>query len=488
MGALSKPQSETKPAAPAKATTAPLLIAPNSGKSSVAAAMDAPPPATPAPAPAATTSTPPTAKLPPVKSEAVTPPTKVAAIESPPAKPVSAPQPESLAKTKGGSPFYNPALRDETAAKPDAAKTAPKPEVVAEEKPKLKIPSKKPGGSPFYDPSLRDEETVVISSTTPVPEVEKAREFIPASLSGMPQTQDSGSMIDRPMTAGEKNIAQRFEVLKTLLDEGLITPEEYSRHRAANIGAMLPLTHDPGSAGLERPSANADAIVARLQALRRALEIRAISTQQHASERAMILMALLPARPDQLAPPVQPPADVIQGAAMTSRLTTLKSRNLISADEYESERKAIDQYLRTGSFKGGKAVADADGGGKGGAVAAPAKDAKDAKAGKKDAAAPAAASEGGSDTDEVTGPVLHLASFRTKEAAEKAWQEALGQNKSILANYRPVIRKIDLGGDKGKFFRLMVGGFPNLAEAESTCIRLKANNQFCRPASSAGST
>jgi hypothetical protein len=422
----------------------------------------------------------------------MTPPTTTAAAQ--PASSAQTAQPTLKLKSpadRGGSPYYNPMLREPITTeaivtKPEAAKNTEtaKSDAAADAKPKLKISSGR-GGTTYYDPSLRDEDTVVISSTSQAPPVETAREFIPAALTdGARAEPGATSMIDRPMTADEKNVAQRFEVLKTLLDEGLVTPEEYSRHRAANIGALLPFTHDPGSAGLERPSASADAIVARLQALRRALEIHAISTQQHASERAMILMALLPLHPDQLAMAIPPPADVIQGAAMTSRLQTLKTRGLISAEEYESEHKAIDQYLRTGSFKGGSAVADKDGG-KGGALSA-GKDGKDAKGGKKEGAAGSASDS--SDTAEVTGPVLHLASFRTKEAAEKAWQEALGQNKSILGQYHEIIRKINLGQGKGTFFRLMVGPFTSLADAESICIRLKANNQFCRASASASGT
>jgi hypothetical protein len=148
--------------------------------------------------------------------------------------------------------------------------------------------------------------------------------------------------------------------------------------------------------------------------------------------------------------------------------------------------------LRTGAFKGSAAVAAKDDSGAGNAAAASrgisGAAAKEPKGAKKDSVATAAAASDSSDTGEVTGPVLHLASFRTKEAAQRAWQEALALNKSILGQHHELIRKIDLGTGKGVFFRLMVGPFTSLADAETTCIRLKANNQFCRASTSASGT
>jgi hypothetical protein len=331
---------------------------------------------------------------------------------------------------------------------------------------------------------LDNDETVIISAATP-PTVVKSREFVPAAvdapaLSSAPQAAGIDAMIDRPMSAQEKNVAQRFEVLKRLLDEGLITPDEYARHRNANIGAMLPYTHEPPSVGLERPSASADAVVARLQALGRALEMRAITAQQHAEERAMILAALLPALPDERAEAMPPPADVIQGTAMISHLKVLQAHGLISSDEFEAERKAIDQYMRTGSYKPPVAVAEA----KSAATATKATGAKKDEEGDAKTASAAKekeAAESDVDSTEPTGPVLHLASFRTEEAAKRAWQEALGQNRTLLGPYHEIIRKVDLGEGKGVFYRLMAGPFASLNQAEAMCIKLKANNQFCRP-------
>jgi len=453
--------------APPVATSPPLLIAPKAlapaSQPPTAMAMAAPMPPT-AVSPAPRLSKPATAA--PASSAAVS--TTAAATPSAPSKSSKF---HLFGFMKGGTKA-SPAAPVTEAAIPPATAVPPS---------KLQLPVAPAHPDQMAtkaQPRTSDsDETVVISSATPVP-IEKSREFIPALLSVSARTSEApsatalGAVINQPMTAAEKNVAQRFEVLKRLLDEGLITPEEYTRHRNANLGALLPFTHDPGAFGLERPSADADAIVARLEALRRALEMRAISADQHASERAMILSALLPTMPDERAEGPLPPENVIEGAARVAHLQTYKNHGLITADEFDGERKAIDQYLRTGSF-GPTAAAVAS--------TNAAKSEKDSKKAAADSVkADEAAASKTSDVGEITGPVLHLASFRTKDAAERGWQEALAQNKSILGNYHEIIRKIDLGEGKGIFFRLMAGPFASIADAEGTCIKLKANSQFCR--------
>ncbi len=105
----------------------------------------------------------------------------------------------------------------------------------------------------------------------------------------------------------EANIVSRFKTIANLRDQGLITPEEFSRRRQANIGALLPLTSPPPAAGLDRPVPNADQISARLRAIGRALEMRAITIGQHSAERSMILDALMQAAPVSVANPAPPP-------------------------------------------------------------------------------------------------------------------------------------------------------------------------------------
>lgn len=309
------------------------------------------------------------------------------------------------------------------------------------------------------------QETVIISSTTTskAPVVEN-REFVPASVGpGQPVAPPRG-LGDIPMTAAEKNVVQRFETLRRLQDENLITQDEYARRRAANIGALLAYTKEPGAVGLERSVPGTDAITARLIALRRSFEMRAITATQHALERSMILNALLPEKPDDRTDRRPPPEDVIEGAAMVGRLEAIREKNLITASELEAERDAIEHVLRTGLLPS-QDMADKKSAAKTASAAKP----------KTSAAAPAEAAPA-----EITGPVLHLASFRSEESAKKAWSDALAGNKTTLGSLRPIIKRVDLGPEKGIFYRLMTGPFNSLSDAEAVCIQLKQNNQFCR--------
>lgn len=272
-----------------------------------------------------------------------------------------------------------------------------------------------------------------------------------------------------PFTQAEKNIARRFETLERLRDEGLITQEEFSRRRAANLGAILPYSQNPPGVGLDRSVPSSDAIVARLGALRRSFEMRAITGQQHALERTMILNALLPENPEQRTGRKPPPEDVLQGAAMVGHLEMLRENGVISQSELDAERKMIDSVLRTGLFppKGGEAIAKAT----------------TAKAAAKPEAPTASSAAPAGDnpmTTQITGPVLHLASFRSEASARQGWQQVLESNKATLAALKPIIRRVDLGEGRGIFYRLMTGSFASMSDAEAACVKLKQNNQFCR--------
>lgn len=316
-------------------------------------------------------------------------------------------------------------------------------------------------------PPPEEEETMIISSATAPPAVQ-GREFIPASVIPVVAPPAPPALGEMPFTQAERNAARRFDILARLRDGGLITQDEFNRRRAANLGALLPYSQDPPGVGLDRSVPSGDAIVARLGALRRSFEIRAITAQQHALERTMILNALLPESPEQRTARRAPPEDVLQGAAMVGRLETLREGGVITQAELEAERRMIDTVLRTGLFPP-----------RGGEAAKPA--AQQAKAAAKPAAPPtsAAAADNPMATP-ITGPVLHLASFRSEASARQGWQEVLTRNKAALGPFKPIIRRVDLGQGKGIFYRLMTGSFASMAEAESVCVRLKQNNQFCR--------
>lgn len=313
-----------------------------------------------------------------------------------------------------------------------------------------------------------EQETTIISSTTAPPAVQ-SREFIPASVVPAVAAPARPALGEMPFSQAEKNIARRFETLSRLRDDGLITQDEFARRRAANLGAILPYSQDPPGVGLDRAVPSSDAIAARLGALRRSFEMRAITAQQHALERTMILNALLPENPEQRTARKPPPEDVIQGAAMVGHLEALREGSVITQSELDAEKRMIDAVLRTGLFppKGGEAAA---------AKPAPA----------KTAAKPAAAEAGGPEagespmTRQITGPVLHLASFRSEASAMRGWQEVIDRNQATIGALKPIVRRVDLGEGKGIFYRLMMGSFTSMADAEATCVKLKQNNQFCR--------
>jgi hypothetical protein len=313
------------------------------------------------------------------------------------------------------------------------------------------------------------QETVIISSDNTRTVIPQTREFVPASV--LPtQSAPVRGLGDMQLIGAQRNVVERFETLRRLQEEGLITADEFGRRRNANIGALLPYTREPGAMGLERSVPSGDAIVARLVALRRSFEMRAITATQHALERTMILNALLPENPDDRTDRRPPPADVIEGAAVVGHLDMLRSKNLITSQELDAEKNAIEHVLRTGLLPSQETAAS-------GGKKAPAKTAAAAKpkaAGSDAAAAEAAVSA------EITGPVLHLASFRSEAAAKQGWQEAQSHNKAALGSLKPIIRKVDLGAERGIFYRLMTGPFNTLSDAEAVCIQLKQNNQFCR--------
>lgn len=316
--------------------------------------------------------------------------------------------------------------------------------------------------TPPPPPDPAELQTVVISSggaqipVTGTP----AREFIPASLAVPVLPPAAPAPVQ--MSVDDRNMIRRFVALRRLRDAELITAEEYQRRRDVNIGALLPYTKPAPGNGLERPVPAPDAIAARLQALGRSLEMRAITTRQHGLERTMILNALLSEAPAVKAPRRPPPADLLEAAAMIGKLEMLRADGLITDAEFDAEKAALDRFIETGRLPGDRT-------------------AETKPAGTPAPAAPRPQAAAAPPAPPLTGPVLHLASFRSEEAALRGWQEAQTKAGALVANLRPMVRKADLGQQQGVFYRLLIGPFASMAEAEAACIELKKANQFCRP-------
>lgn len=165
------------------------------------------------------------------------------------------------------------------------------------------------------------------------------------------------------LSEGDRNVVLRFLTFKRLRDEKYVTEEEWLTRRSVNLGGLLPYTLTPAGQGLDLPSPSADVIIARLNALRNALEMRAITPREHAAEREIILEALLPSNPFYRMTPMAPPQDVLDGATALRRIEMLKNLGLITPDEAKKETAAIEKliYAKLGMNEGGKAYPEASG-------------------------------------------------------------------------------------------------------------------------------
>ena len=304
-------------------------------------------------------------------------------------------------------------------------------------------------------PTQQEQETTIISSDENSGQL-RQREFIPASLSQSRMVSLPLRPGDIPISKERLNAIQRFEILDRLLAEGLLTQKEYDLRRSENLGVLLPFTSAKPAVGLGREVPSGAAIASRLSALRRSIELRAITPRQHSIERNMILDALLPRNPTVRESAMPPPADVIEAAATVGHLESLRAAGLIRDEEFEGERRAIDQYLVAGSFLDGPDMA-----GMGGDEAV----VEDAE------------------TTVVQGPRvgLHLASYRTEAAAQTGWNSLNSKFINELQGLSPVIRRVNLGEPQGTFYRLLAAPVPNSDRANTLCQRLKRSEQYCDP-------
>ena len=74
---------------------------------------------------------------------------------------------------------------------------------------------------------------------------------------------------------------------------------------------------------------------------------------------------------------------------------------------------------------------------------------------------------------------VQLASFRSLDAAEAAWEKIFIRVPYLLADLSPTIVKVDLAGAGGVFFRLHAGALPNLEAAAALCRSLTAEALDC---------
>lgn len=248
----------------------------------------------------------------------------------------------------------------------------------------------------------------------------------------------------------DANIVSRFATTRALRDQGLITQQEFASRRRANIGALLPLTSPPPSAGLDRPVPSTEQITGRLRAIGRALEMRAISVTQHSAERNMILDALMPSAPVVVENPGAPPSGLMQAADAVRRLEQLRDGGYITSDEYVKERQAIESALQPAPPKMAPVAM----------APAPVKPNAKASSGSR--------------------PAVHLASYRTRKSADRGWAKIKRANKKLLGGLEHEISRVNLG-KKGTYYRVKAGPFKSAKAAKQICRKLKRRRQFCEP-------
>jgi len=157
------------------------------------------------------------------------------------------------------------------------------------------------------------------------------------------------SDIDNLFDESEKNTVARFIILKELAENDLITKEEFLRARQANIGGLLPLTHTPASSQVVKPVPNADIIIDRINALKAAVEDRAITAKEFTAERNLIIEAVLPPRPSQRLKKKAPAKEIIPAAKELRKLEVFYDLNLITSGEKDKERAVIEGALGLGT-------------------------------------------------------------------------------------------------------------------------------------------
>lgn len=301
------------------------------------------------------------------------------------------------------------------------------------------------GGAPSGDVMLGRSSTQVASA--------------PPSM--MSPTGSNGVAMSAPSTigkfvGGDANLISRFSTMKALRDQGLITQEEYTQRRGSNIGALLPLTSPPPAAGLDRPVPTTEQISARLRAIGRALEMRAISVSQHSAERGMILDAMMPSAPVMVADPAPQPRELMEGADSIRRLEMLRDAGYISEGETARERRAIELSVQMAA---------------GGTPAGAAPKAVTPSAPEKTAMKAPAKPSG-------PQPAVHLASYRSAKQAESGWLQIKRAHGKVIGALDHEVSKVRLGS-KGTYYRLKAGPLPSVSQAKSLCSKLKKRRQFC---------
>ena len=143
----------------------------------------------------------------------------------------------------------------------------------------------------------------------------------------------------------EKNVISRFLIMQELAEKDMITKQEFLEARQSNIGGLLPLSNKAPAFGINAPVPSPDLIIERINALREAMEARAITPKEFSAERDLIITAILPPEPRLRMQPKAPSKDIMSAAKDLRKLEVISELGLITKNEKAKEKKAIEEGL-----------------------------------------------------------------------------------------------------------------------------------------------
>ena len=76
---------------------------------------------------------------------------------------------------------------------------------------------------------------------------------------------------------------------------------------------------------------------------------------------------------------------------------------------------------------------------------------------------------------------LHIASYKDHANLTVSWRTLSSRHEDLLSPYGSRVSEVDLGRDKGVFFRLYVGPLPSRDTARKLCVALRARDVYCDP-------
>jgi hypothetical protein len=74
---------------------------------------------------------------------------------------------------------------------------------------------------------------------------------------------------------------------------------------------------------------------------------------------------------------------------------------------------------------------------------------------------------------------LHFASYRSRKTVEAGWNDVRQQHQDLIGSFGHNISEVDLGAERGVYFRLSALSTQEPAAARSLCAQLQQRNQYC---------